>query len=130
MKHPILPKLPRSITWPLCISVAPIALFAAFTVIVGGDALSGTIQHGHYFVRERSIYKEVSRVTFLLSATFSLLAAIGVFVIANRVLRFLDLAEITSQKPLFRKLVNWFFAFGCGSLAIWSVCVIVRTLAG
>lgn len=57
-------------------SVITLISFAIFSAVLGGDALNGKIENGHYYVcgvlRDAQggvVYKEVSRSTYVTSAS-------------------------------------------------------------
>ena len=56
------------------------AIFIIFSLIVGGDAVSGKIEDGRYYVSSHGKLKEVSRTVYLLSA-FSVMVLCGMVTI-------------------------------------------------
>ena len=115
-------------------SVFAVAIFAVFTIALGGDALNGKIENGHYYVcglkRDEIgsiVYTEVSRIAYLISASLSLLVALSFFCIGNRVLFLLTSAGILDKGKSLRTVMNVFFGLICGSVALYAVVVIIRT---
>jgi hypothetical protein len=49
------------------LAVADFLLFAVVTVAIGGDAASGAVRDGHYFVSNHGVLTEVARATWLVS---------------------------------------------------------------
>ena len=56
------------------------AIFIIFSLIVGGDAVSGKIEDGRYYVSSHGKLKEVSRTVYVLSA-FSVMVLCGMVTI-------------------------------------------------
>ena len=49
-------------------AIVNFALFVAATIILGGDALNGRIEDGHYFLGDHGQYTEVSPAIYWYSA--------------------------------------------------------------
>jgi hypothetical protein len=60
----------------LLLAVVNFLAFAIFSSILGGDALTGKIEDGHYYLRYRGKYTEVSPAVF----QYSRLHALSLFV--------------------------------------------------
>jgi len=136
MKHFSLPQLPQSFVWIVVSSVITLISFAAFTAALGGDALNGKIEEGHYYVRGvlrdsqgGVLYKEVSRSAYVASASLCLLASIAFFLIGNRVLHLLEKQGILKSEKKLRTVLNVFWGMIFGSVAIYSVVTIGRALS-
>ena len=71
------PRTAQRICNALCfLAVANFLAFAIITSILGGDALNGKIEDGHYYLRYGSRYTEVSAMVF----QYSRLHALSLFV--------------------------------------------------
>ena len=56
--------------WEMIVFVVAILNFVVFVLIslrIGGDAINGTIENGHYLLRSHATYTEVSRDVFMYS---------------------------------------------------------------
>ena len=111
------------------VGVIPIVLFGVFTAIIGGEALSGKIDNGHYYVREGMPYKEVSFRAYVISASLCFAASVGFFLIANGVLRRLDEEGLLNSKRSLKTVLHVFFGFLSGCLAIASLVSLVHALS-
>jgi arginine exporter protein ArgO len=71
-------------------SIAASINFFAFVVVailIGGDALSGKVEAGRYFLGQHGTYTQVSRGVFLYSAFHATLALLGILAVAGAGLR-------------------------------------------
>ena len=126
-KQTLMPHVTPSFLWPFIVGIFAIVSFATFTTFVGGDALNGKIENGHFYVRMSPQYKEVSRFVYVLSASLCLFASSGLFLIGNRVLHILENIGFLTKRRL-KRLLNLFFGGLCGLIAICSISVIARAL--
>lgn len=128
MKIYSLHQLPKSLLPLIVICVITIISFATFTAFIGGDALNGKIENGHFFVRQSVPYKEAPFSVYTASALLCFLASIAFFLLGNRILFTLEVIGILKSKPALRKTLNALFGAICGSIAIYSVLVIWRAV--
>ena len=72
------------------LAILNLCAFVAGVMILGGDALNGTTQDGHYFVMEHKLYTEVSHSAFIYSTihTLSLFLTFPLGIIAGLRARF------------------------------------------
>ena len=71
-------------------SIAASVNFFAFVVVailIGGDALSGKVEAGRYYLGQHGTYTEVSRGTFLYSGFHATLALVGILAVAGASIR-------------------------------------------
>ena len=47
-------------------------VFAVIALLIGGDALNGTVRDGHYYLEQLGAYTEVSKSLFVYSAVHAL----------------------------------------------------------
>jgi|SRR5690242_20236968 len=128
MKPPI-NNLPRGVLVTVSLSIIVLVSFAIFTASIGGDALDGKIENGHYFVRQGAPYKEVSFFQYIISAFLCLMASVAFFLLGNRVLYVLEIVGILKSKSALRICLNIFFGGICGSVFLYSIFIILHSLA-
>lgn len=54
----------RAALWVVIIGAANFAVFVGVAMYLGGDALNGKVEDGHYYLTERGRYTEVSESVF------------------------------------------------------------------
>jgi len=88
--------LPRIARPPLSLLVSWSAFFLVLVSVflldtaLGGNAISGKIESGRFYVGGNQGYKEVSRLLYLLSSVFILLAILLLYVGLVRLKRFVE----------------------------------------
>jgi len=128
MKPTFLSQLPKSALTVVLVSMVAVLSFALFTATIGGDALGGRIENGRYYVRGGAKYVEVSLWVYVVSASLSLFASVGLLLIGNRVLRVLnDLGIMRSRRGL-QLALNVLFAIVLGVIALCAVVTLVRAI--
>ena len=78
-------------TWLRCLGVFALVNFFAFwiaAVLLGGDAVNGKIENGHYFLRSHAHLREVSSSIFFYSTIHCVSAMVGIFVLVAAVVQF------------------------------------------
>ena len=121
-------KLPKAWFAIIIICVLVFVSFVIINVIIGGDALNGKIENGHFYVRQGVLYKEVSFGEYLVSAFSCLSVSVAFFLIGNRVLYALEIACILQSTPTLRTWLNIFGGMVCGWIAVYSLIVIWHAL--
>jgi hypothetical protein len=124
MKLFTLPDVPKSLLWRIFIGMFTFASFAAFSLLVGGDALNGKIENGHYYVAGGTPYKEVTFSVYVTSTVLCLASSIGIFLGGNSVLRLLDMANLVDPRKILRPVLNVFLGFICGCIAIYALATL------
>lgn len=61
--------------------------FIVVDVLIGGDALSGKVEAGRYFLGQHGAYTQVSRSVFVYSAFHATIALLGIVAVASAALR-------------------------------------------
>ena|ERR1019366_4948982 len=77
--------------WLRCLAVFAFVNFFTFWIaagLLGGDAINGKIENGHYFLRSHAHLKEVSSAVFFYSRIHCLSAMAGIFILAIAVVQF------------------------------------------
>src|SRR5689334_16071786 len=82
MKEITVDRITRPIFWRILLGFALVASFGVFTAAIGGQAVSGKIEQGHYLISSGSGFKEVSATVYRTSAGLCLLASVGFFLVA------------------------------------------------
>ena len=110
MKQFTVNQVTRPILWRILLGFVAVASFAIFTAIVGGEAVSGKIEQGHYFISASSGLKEVSAAVYRVSAAMCLLASLGFFLVALGVLRLLQVQGFLDDRKALKPIMLAFFS--------------------
>ncbi len=125
----LIPKLSRGSLTVIALSLVAMAGFAIFTALAGGDALTGEMKDGRFYLGDRLKQRQVSRSTYVTSAALCLLACIGGFVLGHEALEALKSVGILEQRQGLALVLNLFFALGCGSVAVFAAITLLRAVA-
>ena len=77
--------------WLRCLSVFVLVNFFTFCIgamLLGGDAVNGKIENGHYFLRSHTHFQEVSSTIFFYSKIHCMSALAGMLILTFAVVLF------------------------------------------
>ena len=100
--------------------------FALFAAALGGEALSGKSENGHYYIRGGRLFHEVSHAKYLLSGLTCFGASLGAFLIAHVVLGQIKKAGIIDGKNALATVLEIFFGLVCGYIGVYALIIVLR----
>lgn len=106
------------ISLPILVWGAVFLSFLVFSLCIGGDAVNGKVEGGHYYVRETGrVYREVSRGSFITSALLVATVAAGLPLSIFFALRREPFENFVPRR--LRIVLLSFFGFA-GFLLVWA----------
>jgi len=86
-----------------------VLLYVCYTIYAGGSALNGRIGDKHFYVSSGADFVEVPRHVYIISALTAILATIGFFGLAYKIVDLLGARGVFRERPGLRFCLLGFF---------------------